>query len=152
MFGESEGNMIEHIKNKQIDSKLEFYSSIYQKTNALPQYLLLQIPKSDRQLITKFRVSDHNLNIERGRYTKPKTARELRLCPNCSEIETETHFIIECAKYSRERLELINIFNKNTNDNCIDIDTIMNLSNTTESYSLISFIKQSYLLRSSVQW
>ena len=150
MFGENEGNMIEHIKNKQIDSKLEFYSSIYQNTNALPQYLLLQIPKSDRQLITKLRVSDHNLNIERGRYTKPKTARELRLCPNCSEIETETHFIIECAKYSRERLELINIFNKNTNDS-IDIDTIMNPSNTTESYSLISFIKQSYLLRSSVQ-
>ena len=45
MFGENEGNMIEHIKNKQIDSKLEFYSSIYQKTNALSQYLLLQIPK-----------------------------------------------------------------------------------------------------------
>ena len=37
MFGENEEDMIEHIKNKQIDSKLEFYSSIYQKTNALAQ-------------------------------------------------------------------------------------------------------------------
>ena len=46
---------------------------------------------------TKFRMSTHWLPIERGRYTKPKTPRENRLCYYCkSHIGTEFHVLMEC--------------------------------------------------------
>jgi hypothetical protein len=54
-----------------------------------PDYLKMNIPKKDKLIITKFRLSDHILNIERGRYTKPKTKREERYCLFCDSIENE---------------------------------------------------------------
>jgi hypothetical protein len=54
-------------------------------------------------IITTFRLSDHILNIERGRCTKPKTKREERYCPFCDSVENEKQFILECNKYSDER-------------------------------------------------
>ena len=47
--------------------------------------------------ITKFRLSDHNLPIERGRYLKPKLPREERICPMCkSGIGNEIHALFLC--------------------------------------------------------
>jgi hypothetical protein len=45
-----------------------------------------------RQLFTKFRVSDHSLEIETGRYEN--ITREERICKNCNleEIGNEYHF------------------------------------------------------------
>ena len=43
---------------------------------------------------TKFRISDHSLEIEKGCYNK--TLCEERLCKNCGVIEDETHFILKC--------------------------------------------------------
>ena len=43
------------------------------------------------------------LNIERGRYTRRKTARKDRLCNSCNEIETEKHFLLHCPKYDELR-------------------------------------------------
>jgi hypothetical protein len=44
-------------------------------------------------------ISAHCLNIERGRYNKPKIPREERFCKFCAEVETEEHFLISCNKY-----------------------------------------------------
>jgi hypothetical protein len=52
-----------------------------------------------RQLFTKFRVSDHSLEIESGRYKN--ITREERICKNCNlnEIgdELEYHFFLKCT-------------------------------------------------------
>jgi hypothetical protein len=52
-----------------------------------------------RQLFTKFRVSDHSLEIESGRYKN--ITREERICNNCNlnEIgdELEYHFFLKCT-------------------------------------------------------
>ena len=36
------------------------------------------------------------LNIERGRYSRPKVPREERICKFCNEVESESHFILFC--------------------------------------------------------
>ena len=36
-----------------------------------------------RSILTRFRISAHNLEIETGRYTSPKTPLENRLCMHC---------------------------------------------------------------------
>ncbi|XP_013388600.1 FMRFamide-related neuropeptides [Lingula anatina] len=49
------------------------------------------------------RVSDHELEIERGRYTHPKTKIEDRKCPHCNAVEDEAHFFLECTTYNLDR-------------------------------------------------
>ena len=59
---------------------------------------------SIRRIFTKLRISDHNLEIERGRYNK--IPREERLCRTCNAIEDEAHFILKCSKNQNLRKSL----------------------------------------------
>ena len=62
-----------------------------------------------RTSLSRFRLSNHSLLIEKGRYTKPKLDRSDRICFNClSDIEDEFHFVIRCPLYSQERSLLFN--------------------------------------------
>ena len=54
----------------------------------------------------RFRTGSHTLEIERGRYTNPRTPIENRLCSTCSEIEDEMHFLTKCKLFSTERVKL----------------------------------------------
>ena len=54
--------------------------------------------------MTKLRSSSHTLEIERGRYTKPKTDISERLCPLHNAVEDEIHFVVNCKSYKAERL------------------------------------------------
>ena len=65
--------------------------------------------RSHRVAMTKFRLSDHCLMIEKGRHRRPIIPRDQRYCPFCpGQIEDETHFLTQCIGYDREEL-LINI-------------------------------------------
>ena len=61
---------------------------------------------SIRNIFTKFRISDHSLEIEKGRYNK--TPCEERLCKNCGIIEDEAHFILKCKVNQNLRESLFN--------------------------------------------
>ena len=56
-----------------------------------------------RIAMTKLRSSSHTLEVERGRYTNPKTNICERLCPVCNVIEDEIHFLANCKLYDAER-------------------------------------------------
>ena len=77
--------------------KFQFYDLIKNEFT-FDKYLTL--PKfSDRQIITKFRCSNHHLEIERGRYKgKPRSERICNLC-TLNVIESEKHFLIGCPFY-----------------------------------------------------
>ena len=47
--------------------------------------------------------SDHILHIERGRYTKPRTPVNERLCTLCNCVEDELHFVTACTINQTER-------------------------------------------------
>ena len=56
----------------------------------------------DRTAITKIRLSNHELSIEKGRHQG--LGINERLCPFCeNEIETEQHFLIRCEKFKPHR-------------------------------------------------
>ena len=93
--------------------KVEFYKTI-KKEFKLDKYL--ELPNfRDRQVITKFKCSDHQLEIERGRYTG--TPRPERLCKLCTHnaVETEEHFLMDCPFYNqlREKHNLSGMTNVN---------------------------------------
>ena len=57
---------------------------------------------------TQFRISAHNLAIERGRYSRPPVPCELRICPNCTlGIQDEYHFLLECTENDNARQQLL---------------------------------------------
>ena len=57
--------------------------------------------------LCRFRISSHNLMIEKGRHFRPKIERQERKCPCCRlNVEDECHFLIECPTYNNERNEL----------------------------------------------
>ena len=76
-------------------SKIFLYSKI--KSEFKIENYLTDMPNfKTRQLLTKFRVSDHNLEIEVGRYRN--IPRNERLCVNCKRIDDEFHFFLHCDR------------------------------------------------------
>ena len=59
-----------------------------------------------RNAISKFRLSSHNFEIERGRHCNPKVPVSERLCFRCNCIEDEQHFLISCKSYEDLRVDL----------------------------------------------
>ncbi len=63
----------------------------------------------------------HNLRIETGCYTGRKVPVNDRMCIYCTSqaVETESHFLLECSLFIKERmdfLEKVNIYQPDTND------------------------------------
>ena len=79
------------------EHKLRTYALV--KTEAgLEDYLESVRNVSVRTQFTKFRISDHNLEIEKGRHRG--LSADQRFCPFCEyEVENEIHFLLECPIY-----------------------------------------------------
>ena len=96
-------NWISSISNS---NRLSTYSS-FKNTLHFETYLdVIKEPKF-RIALTRFRVSSHDLDIERGRYTY--IHRNNRTCKQCqlNQKETEYHFLLICPKYSDIRSKYI---------------------------------------------
>ena len=65
-------------------------------------------------ILLKFKISNHKLLIEQGRYQMdhlPREHRSCRLC-NSNQVEDEIHFFFQCNKYSVQRQAFINQINR----------------------------------------
>ena len=72
-----------------------------------------------RRVASKFRIGNHNLKIETGRFTIPKTPahEDLRICDKCNlnSVENELHILFHCDLYNDLRKTLfIKINYRNT--------------------------------------
>ena len=72
---------------------------------------MLSVPNiANRTALTKFRLSNHNLMIEKGRYENMQLND--RRCPFCpDQIENEFHFLIKCPVYTELRRKLLDDIN-----------------------------------------
>ena len=83
------------IQNKP---KLRTYASLKQNIT-FEEYLVVVQNIPDRIALTKLRLSNHSLMIEKGRHQGLKVCD--RTCPFCLDhIEDEFHFIIKCQTYT----------------------------------------------------
>ena len=96
----------ENIENVQINPKLYTYR-LYKKTLEFEPYLHITNSKL-RSAIAKFCTSAHSLEIERGRYAKPKTSAEKQICNVCHHeaVEDEVLFFLQCPLYQEERIKM----------------------------------------------
>ena len=72
------------------------------------------LPFTDRCNMARFRMSAHNLEIERGRHFRPVIPLDNRLCRLCTQadIEDEFHVLIRCDNYRTFREQLFNEIQK----------------------------------------
>jgi hypothetical protein len=78
--------------------KLKFFREIHE-SGERPPYIDICKLKSDRSLLSKFRLSAHSLAIEKGRYSNIE--RQNRVCLSCDtgEVENEYNFFSTCPQY-----------------------------------------------------
>ena len=91
-------------KFSDIDTNPGLRTYVDLKTNfTIAPYLCLVDDFKFRNAISKLRSSSHNLEIERGRHTRPRTPITDRLCPKCEVLEDEVHFLTSCDLFTTER-------------------------------------------------
>ena len=101
-----EGQWVADTQNLPQNPILRSYS-LYKHGFYFEPYLDSISDSRYRTAITRLRTSSHVLEIERGRYTVPKTAVGDRLCKICHQIEDEAHFLIDCKLYDIHRQEFM---------------------------------------------
>ena len=101
--------------DKNHKNKLRTYRQF--KTDFKREEYLLHTPiVKHRIAMTKLRISNHCLEIERGRYARPYKKVEQRLCPSCpNKVEDEIHFTLQCKTYEQNRNILLESMEKITN-------------------------------------
>ena len=87
-------------------SKLHTYCFL--KQDALSEKYLISVQNvSDRIALTRFRLSNHNLMIEKGRHQNITRISD-RTCPFCpGQVETEFHFLLKCSTFTNLREHLL---------------------------------------------
>ena len=93
--------------------KLTFYK-VFKDEYSTSDYLQQLRNFNERRNLVKFKLSNHKLMIELGRYQTDHISRENRLCLLCksNQIENETHFLLDCSKYSSQRRTFLNRINE----------------------------------------
>uniref|UniRef100_A0A4W5RDT1 ribonuclease H n=1 Tax=Hucho hucho TaxID=62062 RepID=A0A4W5RDT1_9TELE len=105
IMNQSKDSYLQHWKNEtKSQSRLNCYLTLNREYE-LADYLYSVRDTKQRQILTKYRLSDHRLAIETGRHKKTWLPKEERVCGHCTtgEVETEMHFLLYCDKYSSPR-------------------------------------------------
>ena len=100
LSGDNARSEITERENKIITSDLSM-PTYYRESGMMNACGIYSLMLSDyyRTVLTRWRLSNHSLKIETGRYTVPYTPREDRLCTLCRTIEDEQHVIFHCPRY-----------------------------------------------------
>ena len=129
-------------------SKLRTYSLL--KTSiGLESYLHTLRNTHDRIQLTKIRLSNHPLMIEKGRHQSIE--KYLRFCPFCkNKIEDEIHFLTECKCFKDLRKELYdNVSRKTRNFTALENTEKFRLlmSNNNLTHLTAKYISQTLWIR-----
>ena len=96
-------SILTYLKNHQlniinVNKKLTFFFTFKNETKYSDFINHIKNPEH-RRITSKFRIGNHNLTIENGRFTIPKTPENHRICYHCTlnSVEDEMHFLFHCT-------------------------------------------------------
>ena len=89
---------------------------LFKNDVCMEDYLYIVKNSKERNALIRFRLSNHDLMIEKGRHFRPKIEKSKRYCHFCKDkVENEVHFLTECPVYDEERkllYETCRIYNR----------------------------------------
>ena len=101
----------------------------------------------DRQRLTKFRCSDHNLEIEVGRHKGIEVNdRQCQIC-DLNRVEDEAHFLCECPAYAAHREVLYKVTGINSTSNEAHFQDLMQSNEPSVIGALSTFLKEASDIR-----
>ena len=107
----------------------------FKNTFCFEEYLNKLHNNDLRQLLARFRLSSHNLEIETGRYNRiDRDSRYCKLC-NQNRIENEYHFLLCCPKYIEIRRKYLG------SNQWPTVNKFNNLMSMTNKISLLNVAK-----------
>lgn len=81
--------------------------ALFKNEISLETYLHQIYNRKHLTAISRFRLSNHDLMIEKGRHSRPRIEKDKRFCFHCKhDIENELHFVTKCPLYDEERTKL----------------------------------------------
>ena len=86
--------------------RARFFRSIIDEHTFHTQLDMIQI-LTHRIAFARLVISSHRLKVETGRWTRPVTPVEERLCDQCQKLDDEYHFLLEWNKFSILRTRFI---------------------------------------------
>ena len=115
-------------------SKLKYYCK-YKSVFELEKYLVVVSIRKYRIALSKFRCSNHNLEVERGRRTN--IPHNLRYCLFClekglSHIEDELHVLLSCPLYEDLRNRYLPNRRQNTTNGFVSLLSSRNVTRINE--------------------
>ena len=140
--------------SKQNTRKLVFYNTF--KKEFKPEGYLDQIKHiCARKQFAKFRISNHQLQVETGHYRTDKTFNTNRICQLCNlnDTEDENHLLFYCHYYNSIRISFTQNLNTlypdfvyKKSEECIE--QLMNSSNNVTVKLFSKFVYDCFLKRS----
>jgi len=107
--------------------------------------------------LLKFRISNHSLAIETGRYNNQNNPNDQRICPFCSnnKVGTEIHMLCNCSLYNDIRQTFFDLLESEIHiNNFRDPNTICDLLKSTNEKVLLylsKFIYKCFILKNESQ-
>ena len=94
-------------RNSTDKNKLRTYR-LFKTDFVFEKYLVHIKNPVHRTLVTKFRISDYNIQMELARRCTPKIPADERFCKFCQNmVEDEFHHLILCSHYTNARKALL---------------------------------------------
>ena len=138
-----------HLNN---NNTMSLYKHINDKDAVDFKIYLDQIPnRTHRILLTKLRVSSHQLRIETGRYGRARLERFERVCQLCNQndIEDEFHFVIKCPVYNDIRIKYIKPYYRRR-PSMYKFISLLQSDNKNVLTNLCKFLKDAFVLRTQL--
>ena len=86
-------------------------------------------------IITKWRLSNHNLKIEKGRNSIRITPREERLCIVCNTLEDEQHALFFCKIHATVQIKFKSLLDRYTS-----VNEILNPKSVKDAYEIANYL------------
>ena len=133
--------------NSERNSKLRTYKIFGANNLEIKKYLTVPLRFKDRQRLTKFRCSDHNLEIEVGRHKGIEVNdRQCQIC-DLNRVEDEAHFLCECPAYAAHREVLYKVTGINSTSNEAHFQDLMQSNEPSVVGALSNFLKEASDIR-----
>ena len=140
----------DHGVRKNTNNKLRTYA-VFKISYEMEKYLDSNLTRPLVSAISKLRTCTHSLEIETGRYARPRIPPEQRVCRMCNlnHTEDEMHFLFQCPAYEDYRKSLYDQIPElqTISDHKLKLKLVMSLQNELLLTELGLFIVRSFQRR-----